>query len=213
LKIIELTSVEPVWLLHGKGAKFRTARLEPLERTSSPTMTVEALLRTALQLLENEGSSAGAGDKPPAGLEADDGEVHPTAVAPERDWGDASEGNNPPVREMDPQSARERREWVAAQRENRCIRVTGDAMAPVLADGAIVAYSPREEDPGQLHRKMVVAWLGAQREPVVRWFEHCGRYALLRAQNPKTAPLPLVDLEEPRDPPRFRRVLWIHTPH
>jgi hypothetical protein len=88
-------------------------------------------------------------------------------------------------------------------------------MAPVLADGAMVAYSPREEDPSQLHKKMVVAWLGGQREPVVRWFEHCGRYALLRAQNPKTAPQQetLVDLDETRDPPRFRRVLWFYTPH
>ena len=85
-------------------------------------------------------------------------------------------------------------------------------MAPILADGASVAYSPREEDVSQLHKKMVVVWLDGN--PVVRWFEHCGRYALLKAENPSVVPSEiLVDLEEPRDPLRFRRVLWINSPH
>src|SRR5437588_12271931 len=48
LKIIELTSVEPTWLLHGKGAKFRQARPEHLDLASSPAMTVGCLLRTVL---------------------------------------------------------------------------------------------------------------------------------------------------------------------
>lgn len=218
LKIIELTSVEPAWLLHGKGPKFRQARPEPLDLASSPAMTVGALLRTALQLLENEGSPSGAGTQRVVGSESNDWDAavaNAMALAPDRDRDDEDEEDGPSVPEMDPQSARERREWLAAQRDNRCIRVTGDAMAPVLADGAMVAYSPRAEDPTQLHRKMVVAWLAGEHNPVVRWFEHCGRYALLRAQNPKTAPHheTLVDLDDPRDPPRFRRVIWVHTPH
>src|SRR6516164_11559478 len=44
LKIIELTSVEPVWLLHGKGPKFRNPRPERSEPGSLPAMTVGALL-------------------------------------------------------------------------------------------------------------------------------------------------------------------------
>ena len=39
-----------------------------------------------------------------------------------------------------------RREWLAAQRDNRCIQVSGDSMAPILADGASVAYAKGEED-------------------------------------------------------------------
>jgi hypothetical protein len=47
----------------------------------------------------------------------------------------------------------------------------------------------------------------------VRWFEQCGRYALLRAQNPRTVPQQvLVDLED-NVHKRFRRVLWVNTPH
>ena len=34
-----------------------------------------------------------------------------------------------------------RREWLAAQRDNRCIQVSGDSMAPIVADGASVAYA------------------------------------------------------------------------
>ena len=29
-----------------------------------------------------------------------------------------------------------RKEWLEAQQENRCMRVKGNAMAPILADGA-----------------------------------------------------------------------------
>ena len=59
-------------------------------------------------------------------------------------------------------------------------------MAPIVADGASVAYSAHDEDVRQLDGKMVVVWLEDQ--PVVRWFQHCGRYALLRAENPKAVP-------------------------
>jgi hypothetical protein len=101
---------------------------------------------------------------------------------------------------------------VSGSDEDAIIDVVGDAMAPVVADGASVAFSAREEGPDQLHNKLVVAWIEGQ--PMVRWFHHCGRYALLRAENPDTMPKQLlVDLEEKDHPPRFRRVLSINTPH
>ena len=105
-----------------------------------------------------------------------------------------------------------RREWLAAQRDNRCVLVTGDSMAPIVADGASVAYAKNEEDVQQLDGKMVVTWVDNQ--PVVRWFQHCGRFALLRAENPSTVPQQvLVDLEDPKQRPRFRRVLGFNSPH
>ena len=68
-------------------------------------------------------------------------------------------------------------------------------MAPIVADGASVAYAKDEEDVQQLDGKLVVTWLDNQ--PVVRWFQHCGRFALLRAENPNTVPQQvLVDLED-----------------
>jgi hypothetical protein len=105
-----------------------------------------------------------------------------------------------------------RSEWLDAQRECRCTRVEGNAMEPILFDGAYVAFAKSEEAPASVDGKLVVAWVNGQ--PVVRWFEFCGRYGLLRAENPATnPPTILIDLEETSRYPRFRRVLWINTPH
>src|SRR4051794_28299659 len=57
LKIIELTSVEPLWLLHGQGAKFRTSATGRPEALVGSGMSVGVLLRTALQILESDESA------------------------------------------------------------------------------------------------------------------------------------------------------------
>jgi hypothetical protein len=187
LKIIELTGVEPGWLLHGKGSKFREVpRSDRSENPSKPTATVGALLRTALQLLENDASLSSRGSDASRMADSLDFEL--------------------------PLASPARKEWLEAQRENRCIQVIGDAMSPIVANGAIVAYSKDDEDPRQLDGKMVVVWL--DNVPSIRWFRHCGRYALLRAENADTVPQQqLIDLDSAAERPRFRRVLWIDTPH
>src|SRR5437764_6053152 len=40
LKIIELTSIEPTWLLHGKGPKFRAEAKEARESAAAPGVSV-----------------------------------------------------------------------------------------------------------------------------------------------------------------------------
>ena len=52
LRIIELTAVEAGWLLHGEEPKFRNQITERGDRGGPPAVTVGALLRTALQILE-----------------------------------------------------------------------------------------------------------------------------------------------------------------
>src|SRR3954463_11501534 len=52
LKIIELTSVEPMWLLHGKGPKFRPKPIEDFELIRSRKGWAGPLPRPALQTLE-----------------------------------------------------------------------------------------------------------------------------------------------------------------
>jgi hypothetical protein len=187
LRIIELTSVEPGWLLHGKGPKFRQQpTMDQRDFATKPAMTVGALLRTALQLLESDGSSDLSGDESSAAT---------------------SSAHFEP-----PHGTPARKEWLEAQQENRCIRVRGNAMAPILADGACVAYSKYDEDPRQLDGKMVVVWL--ENQPTIRWFSLCGRYALLRAENPETVPQQqLIDFEAASEKTRVRRVLWIDTAH
>src|SRR5271169_614980 len=54
LKIIELTSVEAGWLLHGEEQKFRHLLGERREMGGQTTVTVGTLLRTALQMLEKD---------------------------------------------------------------------------------------------------------------------------------------------------------------
>jgi hypothetical protein len=213
LRIIELTSVEPTWLLHGNGPKFRQAGKDRVDALNSSTMTVGALLRTALQLLEDEQP------RPLDDDSSDDGDhaMSNGFVKFELSTGDAGESSEysperPAPRSSESVSAEARHDWQAARQENRCIEVSGDAMSPILADGASVAFSSREEDVHQLDNKMVVFW--HENQPIVRWFQHCGRYALLRAENPKAEPHQvLVDLEDPRQPARFRRVLRYNTTH
>ena len=95
--------------------------------SNKPAMAVGALLRTALQLLESDGSSAAYGDE----------------TSPSTDSGHFEPPHDTPAR----------KEWLEAQQENRCIQVTGNAMAPILADGACVAYSEYDEDPRQSRRQ------------------------------------------------------------
>ena len=218
LKIIELTAVEAGWLLHGEEPKFRNQLTERGERVGQPAVTVGALLRTALRLLEkNEPTWPGHDDM---------------MTGPERIEGNPTGGDRlglsyDPRMLADPENqanidtpgddagsrfSQSRREWLAAQRDNRCIQVTGDSMAPILADGASVAYAKNEEDLQQLDGKMVVTWVDSQ--PLVRWFQNCGRFALLRAENPSTVPQQvLVDLEDSKQRPRFRRVVGFNSPH
>ena len=54
LKIIVKTSVEPAWLLHGTGPKFRRAASPLSETSSQPAMTVSSLLHLALRQLDAE---------------------------------------------------------------------------------------------------------------------------------------------------------------
>jgi hypothetical protein len=219
LKIIELTSVEAVWLLHGEGPKFRSARPERIVAGETSSVTIGALLRTALQLLEEKSdrdwpsgdvtdklSRLGSGPEP-SPLPGVDHRVF-------RELANLSTANDfsPCPTDDATRTSDSRREWLAAERDNRCVAVSGDAMAPIVADGASVVYAKEEDDIQQLDGKLVVAWIDNQ--PVVRWFQQCGRYALLRAQNPSTVPQQvLVDLDDTKHKPRFRRVLWVNTPH
>jgi hypothetical protein len=218
LKIIELTAVEAGWLLHGEEPKFRNQLAERGDRGGQPTVTVGALLRTALQLLEKNEATWSGRDEIMTGSGQFDGATtgadrfgfsyDPRTVADPENMATPDRAGD----EGNSRVSQSRREWLIAQRDNRCIQVNGDSMAPILADGASVAYAKSEEDLPQLDGKMVVTWVDGQ--PLVRWFQNCGRFALLRAENPSTVPQQvLVDLEDSAQRPRFRRVVGFNSPH
>jgi len=211
LKIIELTSVEPIWLLHGQGPKFRSPRAGRADTVGGSGVSVGALLRTALQMLEDDSA------RRPAPVAWRDTE--------ETANGETGQGGNeialievnavshePLTRTSGPRYLAARSEWLDAERECRCIQVVGDAMVPILMDGAYVAFAKLEEPLAQLDGKMVVAWIDNQ--PVVRWFQFCDKVALLRAENPAATPHQiLMDLTGRPEDRKVRRVLWINTPH
>jgi hypothetical protein len=214
LRIVELTSVEPIWLLRGEGPKLRP-KAPGLQRqnpssTGLADSSVATLLRTALERLEQRERDAVA-------------QVYGSPSPGHRDDGEASQddvgltlfgvnGDGVPLTPADgPRYVAARGEWLAARRAFRHIRVADDAMSPIVAEGAHLAYAEAEPASEAFHDKLVVAWING--EPIVRWFQHCGRYALLRAENPAVAePSILINLEGP-EKPTFHRVLWISTPH
>ena len=95
LKIIEVTSVEPRWLLHGIGPRFSAPGDDPSETMPSSAMKVNAmvasaakrdmaesskvavctLLKAALQLLENDQSETSVHDGTPTRPEPVDGQT------------------------------------------------------------------------------------------------------------------------------------------
>jgi hypothetical protein len=60
LRIIELTAVEPGWLLHGRGPKYRRTRPEESDQAPPPTRDACSLLQEALELLQRGRSTESA---------------------------------------------------------------------------------------------------------------------------------------------------------
>ena len=198
LRFVELTSVEPMWLLHGRGPKFRAT--PPPVGDDGPS-TVGALLRTALERLEREAAST-----VPRRLRLPLPEAPAVAVTA------TVEPDGRPDCEAGVPELADRHEWRAARRDCRCVRMEGDAMAPIVADGAWVAFADADDAPDALDGHLVVAWVDGP--PLVRWFVRSGRYGLLRAENPSHEPnTVLIDLTGPPEARKVRRVQWISTPH
>jgi len=208
LKIIELTSVDPAWLLHGKGPRFRHPLGEGhLEGGSRPADAVGALLRAALRLLEGEASPE-LGGVAARLLETE--RSRPRRGEPPGDCDASPRDPNHDGLIEDPKrrQTEARREWLRARAEQRCVQIADDAMAPLVAPGSTVAYSKEDEPATALDGRMVVAWIDS--EPMVRWFRAHERRGLLEAENAGAgSPRIVVELDDPAHPSKIRRVLWI----
>jgi hypothetical protein len=60
LRIIELSSVEPGWLLYGTGPKYRPKRADKADERCPTKLQVCALLKAALELLESGSTTESA---------------------------------------------------------------------------------------------------------------------------------------------------------
>jgi hypothetical protein len=203
LRFVELTSVEPMWLLHGRGPQYRES-----QSFDASDDSVESLLRTALRRLER-GTPPARADRSVVSHDASRlGEDEADVIL----LGVEGPGLQPLTERSGPRHLAARRDWLAARRDLRCVRVEGDAMSPIVADGALIAFADTDDNPAVLDGKLVVAWIDGQ--PLVRWLRISGHYALLRAENPATEPgTLLIDLEAEPGSRRVRRVLGISTPH
>jgi hypothetical protein len=204
LRLIELTQVEATWLLHGRGPKFRKA-----SPAAEPSSSVESVLRAALDRLERGEIPLRESSRRAAGV---DGTARIGPGDTELVLVDVDSGREPLTPSSGPRFIAARREWQEAEREQRCLRVEDDAMAPLVAAGAYVAYTDKHAPLDQLDGRLVVAWIGDE-PPIVRWLQFVGHYIMLRAESAEAYPLTrLVDISESAGHFRFRAVSWISTP-
>ncbi|WP_406695824.1 helix-turn-helix transcriptional regulator [Singulisphaera sp. Ch08] len=208
LRIIELTAVEPMWLLHGKGPKFRPKPIEDFDSLPHSERSVGSLLRTALQILEQGERSKRSGTSRGQDELDDDCDEEDDLVLLES----TDSGFEPVTRASGTKFLKAQAGWLEAEEDGRQMINKGDAMCPIVADGASVVFASSEEDPATLDGKLVVAWVDGT--PQLRWFEVCGDYARLRAEASDAESYRFsFDIEGESEDDRVRRVLWIRTPH
>jgi len=203
LKFVELTLVEPVWLLHGQGPKYQT----PLPDPSHVDAVTPAATQTRLPAdRSNQGVLSARIVGPAFERSSSNGAIKSADMNEAHSAGDVSTTNDPH------QTSVATRPSLSRQRSCRCVRIEGNAMEPIIADGAFVAFADAEEDLSDLEGKLVVAQLRGR--PIVRWFHYSGRFAMMRAENAAFEPgTELIDLDDQSHDLRIRRVLWIGTPH
>lgn len=205
LRFMELTEVETAWLLRGEGPIYRQDAGSDSDREGGHSQSVESLLRTALKRLEERTATGPVVSREPSLGSAVD---HSHADIDESEQAGYLRGLKPgPGHEE-----KAYRTWIEAQRDGRIVRAVGEAMIPIVGEGAQVAYAAEEETAEQLDGALVVVWIDGQ--PTVRWFRKSGGFGVLGVENPGHMPsIQLIDLDSPKRDQLIRRVLWISTPH
>jgi len=211
LRIVELTSVEPIWLLRGEGPKFREKGSHPVAPSQTKTneelanSPITTLLRVALERLEEKERTCEPRFGSPI-ITRRDPEKNPDLTGPQLDDTILGEPLEPGPDDLLQADLSE------SHQAYRSLRMPDDSMAPIVAEGALVAYAEPEPISESIQEKLVVAFVDG--ESVVRWFQHCGRFALLRAENPGVSPSSiLIEFDQPGNLTQLHRVLWISTPH
>ncbi len=204
LSFIEQTGVNPIWLLSGKGPRYRQGVEDMVLADLSPV----ELIRRGLQKLE-ESQTTGA-----ATFDPRSGEIPAEALADFIPVNIVSLDNlTKPV--ITPSMIEGRimayRQWLLNPSETYAARLIDDSMAPILPEGSIVAVDRAMTDPRLLHGRIVVAL--AEGKPVVRRLEISGRHILLRPNrvgaDHAIIPIPYNDEAAPGpDRPIVGQVVW-----
>lgn len=197
LSFIEQTGVNPTYLISGEGSRYRRPNDERLLSELTPV----ELIRRGLEKLERASSEVVvvAPDNLPTDVASDFAAV---SLYP------LSETINPV---LDPSRIEGHviayRRWLPNPAETIGVRMTDDAMHPILPVGSIAAIDRSQTDPVKLHGRIVAAC--PEGTPMIRWLEVSGRHLILRAnQQGREFPLVPVDLEDPGAIHILGQVVW-----
>ena len=182
LTFIDQTGANPVWLLSGEGPKFRRG----LTDLSVAELTPIELIRRGLEKLEQEPSDVVivAPENLPGEFKSDFVAVSLVpidALARETIEPAAIEGYIMAYRQ-----------WLPNPGATVGVRLTDDAMYPILPSGSVVAIDRSKRDIPSLQGRMVAA--SPEGTPMIRWLDVSGRHLILRPNQPSREH-PLVPVE------------------
>lgn len=197
LSFIDQTSTNPVWLLSGKGPKFRDAVQEQVLADLTP----EQLIRRGLEKLEQQPEEV-------------------VVVAPENLPGESmsefvavglvsmeslSNPGDVPARVDGYILAY--RQWLPHPKHTISVRLEDDAMHPILPAGSVVAIDRTQTDPAQLQGRIVAACPDGR--PMIRWLELSGKHLILRPnQSNRDFPMIPIRREPGQAGPILGQVVW-----
>ena len=198
LSFIDETSANPTWLLSGVGEKYRRSRDIRLISELTPV----ELIRRGLEELERSTGEiviASTGSLP--GPEAADFVAIPLYSLPEI----ANQVLDPARSEGHVLAYRH---WLASPTETVGVRLTDDAMNPILPAGSIVAVDRSVNDAVRLNGQIAAVRPGGH-EPMIRWLEISGRHLILRPnQNGKDFPLIPIEYDGKSKNIIIGKVVW-----
>ena len=100
------------------------------------------------------------------------------------------------------------RQWLANPTETIGVRLTDDAMHPILPVGSIVAVDRSVNDPLKLSGQ-IVAVRPDNHEPMIRWLDISGRHVILRPnQSGKDFPLIPIEYDSKNKSMIIGKVVW-----
>jgi len=182
LAFIDQTGANPAWLLSGEGAKYRRG----LTDLNVVELTPIELIRRGLEKLEQEPSGAVivAPENLPGQFKSDFVAVSLVPMAAL-----AHDPIDPAVIESYIMAYRQ---WLPNPAATLAVRLTDDAMYPILPLGSVVAIDRSKRDIPSLQGRMVAAC--SEGLPMIRWLDVSGRHVILRPSQP-SSDHPLISVE------------------
>lgn len=186
LGFIEETGVNPLWLLSGRGPRYR----RNLEDDILAELTPEQLIRRGLEKLEQRPSHEVV-LMAPENLPAESpSEFVAVELVPLGSLG--KPGKLGPVEGH----TLAYRVWIPHPRDTVAVRLEDDAMHPILPAGSVAAVDRSISDPDRLQGRLVAA--APEGRPMIRWLEISGRHLILRPNQPSRE-FPIIPLERGSD--------------